>query len=224
MDASDASALARLPLFQDLDPADLAGLAASLRRRRYARAETVFLAGDPGTNLCVVKSGHVKLALTSEDGREVILALLGPGEVFGEMALFDGEPRSADAVATEQTELLLLARDAFVRSLERSPSLAIQVIRVLAQRLRANNQLRQDSALLDVPARLARLILMLAEARKGEQPTTPRLTQSDLAGMAGTTRETLNKWIGLFEDQGLIRRDGGRIVVLEPERLRRRIY
>jgi CRP-like cAMP-binding protein len=220
----DASVLSRVPLFADLDQQDLHRLIDELRPRRYRRGETVFVTGDPGTSLCVVSTGRIKLALSSTEGREVILDMLGPGEVFGELALLDGEPRSADAVAVEASELLLLARDAFLRFLRDRPEVAINLLGVLSRRLRRDAQLVQDVAFLDVPGRLARTILRLASSDEGGMLRTPRLTQSDLAAAAGTTRETLNKFLGIFAEQGLIQWDNGRVTVLDSERLRRRIY
>ena len=154
------------------------------------------------------------------EGREVILDVLGPGEVFGELALLDGEPRSADAVTVEHTELLLLQRDEFVRFLHARPEVAINLLGVLSRRIRRDTQLVQDAAFLDVPARLARTILRLAEPGEDGRPRTPQLTQSDLAAVAGTTRETLNKWLGFFADQGLIQWKDSRVVVLDADRLR----
>jgi CRP-like cAMP-binding protein len=155
--------------------------------------------------------------------------LLGPGDVFGELALLDGEPRSADAVAVEPTELQLLQRDEYLHFLRDRPSVALDLIGILSRRLRRDAEVIQDAIFLDVPARLARTILRLSDAAStvapGEgPPVTPRLTQRDLAGMVGTTRETLNKWLGVFEEQALIRRVTGRIAVLDPAGLRRRIY
>jgi CRP/FNR family cyclic AMP-dependent transcriptional regulator len=220
----DALVLGNVPLFADLDEHDLRELAVEFRPRRYRRGETVFVTGDPGTSLCVVNSGSVKLALTSNEGREVILDMLGPGEVFGELALLDGEPRSADAVCLEASELLLLQRDAFVRFLKDRPGVAINLIGVLSRRLRRDAQLVQDAAFLDVPGRLARTILRLAEPAEDGTTRTPRVTQSDLAAVAGTTRETLNKWLGVFAEQGLITWNDSRVIVTDAERLRRRIY
>jgi CRP/FNR family transcriptional regulator, cyclic AMP receptor protein len=216
--------LKAVPLFAPLSAADLERLGQRLRKRRYGRSETIFATGDPGTSLCLIASGRVKLALTSAEGREAILDLLGPGDVFGELALLDGDPRSADAVAIEPTELLLLARDEFLRFLDERPKVAVAMLSVLSRRLRRDAELLQDAAFLDVPARLARAILRLAASDPDGVTRTPKLVQSDLAGMAGTTRETLNKWLGFYEDQGLIRREEGRLVVLRPDELRRRIY
>jgi CRP-like cAMP-binding protein len=125
---------------------------------------------------------------------------------------------------TEASELLLLERDEFIRFLLERPPVAVQLLGILSRRLRRDTELLQDAAFLDVPARLARTILRLAEEPStGGPAVTPRLNQSDLAGLSGTTRETLNKWLGYFQDQGLIRWEKGRISVLEPRRLRQRI-
>ena len=218
--------LQRVPLFAGLPTDELAELSSRLRPRRYGRNETLCLEGDPGTSLYIIDRGRVKLGLTSAEGREIILDLLGPGDVFGELALLDGEPRSANAVAVESSEVLLLARDDFLKFVEQHPQAALVLLSTLSHWLRRLTTQMQDTAFLDVPARLARTILRLAEAEEAVhgKAITPRLTQTDLAGMVGTTRETLNKWLGFYEDQGLIRRDKHQIVVLRPDKLRSRTY
>jgi CRP/FNR family transcriptional regulator, cyclic AMP receptor protein len=220
----DTNILEIVPLFAGLSPQELADLSTRLRRRRYARGETLFLEGDPGTSLCIVETGRVKLSLTSSEGREIILNLFGPGDAFGELALLDGEPRSANAVAVEASDLLLLARDEFRHFLEHHPQLSLVLLATVSRWLRRLTTQMQDAAFLDVPARLARTILRLAtsEGSANDERVTPNLTQSDLAGMVGTTRETLNKWLGFYEDQGLIRRDRHHIVVVSPDKLRQR--
>jgi CRP/FNR family transcriptional regulator, cyclic AMP receptor protein len=220
----ESSVLEQVPIFAEFDAEALRRLVGELRPRRYRKGETIFVTGDPGTSLCIVENGRVKLTLTSSEGREVILDLLGPGETFGELALLDGEPRSADAVAVEPTTLLLLHRDTFLSFLRERPDVAINLLGVLSRRLRRDAQLVQDAAFLDVPARLARTILRLATEDEGGVLRTPRLTQSDLAAAAGTTRETLNKWLGFYIEQGLIKWDDGRATVVDADRLRRRIY
>jgi CRP-like cAMP-binding protein len=225
----DATLLSRVGLFASLNAADAADLANHLRRRRYARGEAVFLRGDPGTSLYIVESGCIKLGFTSPDDREIVFDLLGPGDVFGELALLDGEQRSADAVAVDTTELLLLQRDEYLRFLSDRPSVALDLIGILSRRLRRDAEVIQDAIFLDVPARLARTLLRLSgavsTATPGEgPPVTPKLTQRNLAGMVGTTRETLNKWLGIFEERALIRRVAGRVAILDPAGLRRRIY
>jgi CRP-like cAMP-binding protein len=213
-------------LFAGLSIDELDELTSRLRPRRYARGETLFLEGDPGTSLCIIDKGRVMLGLTSAEGREIILDLLGPGDVFGELALLDGEPRSANAIAVEASDVLLLARDEFLHFLRQHPQASLVLLSTLSHWLRRLTTQMQDTAFLDVPARLARTILRLAEAEEAVhgKAVTPRLTQTDLAGMVGTTRETLNKWLGFYEDQGLIRRDKHQIVVLRPDKLRGRTY
>jgi CRP/FNR family transcriptional regulator, cyclic AMP receptor protein len=224
--AESKTSLERVPLFAGLPADELRELTSRLRPRRYGRSETLCLEGDPGTSLYIIDKGRVKLGLTSVEGREIILDLLGPGDVFGELALLDGEPRSANAVAVEPSDVLLLARDDFLRFVEQHPQAALVLLATLSHWLRRLTTQMQDTAFLDVPARLARTILRLAEAEEAVhgKAVTPRLTQTDLAGMVGTTRETLNKWLGFYEDQGLIRRDKHQIVVLRPDKLRSRTY
>jgi len=218
-------AVARVPLLQMLAPDELEKLEALLRRRRYRRGQVIFLTGDPGTHLCIVASGRVKLTLTSQEaGREVALDHLGPGDVFGELALLDGEPRSADAIAVEPTQLLLLSRDDFRAFLTSHPAFALDLLADMSRRLRRDAQIIQDAAFLDVPARLARVTLRLAEHGPDDVLRTPPISQSDLAALVLTTRVTLNKFLGLMTDQGLLRWESGRVIVVDKERLERRIY
>jgi CRP-like cAMP-binding protein len=192
--------------------------------RHFGAGDTVFYEGDPGTSLCVIQSGRIKLSLISTSGREVIIDLLAPGDFFGELALLDGEPRSADAVATESTDLLLLQRQDFLQFLEEHPKLCIALLAELSRRLRRDTQLIQDAAFLDVPARIARVILRLAEPQgDAAVRATPRLNQTNLAGLVGTTRETLNKFLGMYQDDGWIRLDRGRIFVLNEDALKSRL-
>lgn len=227
MSVGGSSVLARVPLFAELTSEELDVLSACLRHRRYARGETIFLRGDPGSSLYIVESGRVKIVLSSAEGREFVLALLGPGDFFGELALLDGEPRSADAVAHETSQLLLLQRPDFLRFLDAHPRAAAGLLTVLSQRLRHDAEVLQDVAFLDVPARLARAILQLVEdlgQPSGEGTVVAsRLTQAELAAMVGATRESINKWLGFYERQGLIRWEAGRLTVLKPDGLRKRI-
>ena len=224
----DSSPLAKHGLFAELPAADLRDLSACLRRRRCARGQIIFAQGDPGTSLYVLESGQVKATLATPDGKELVLNVFGPGEVFGEMALLDGEPRSADAVAQEDCQLLVLQREEFVRFLEAHPRVAVSLLAVLSRKLRHTTQQVQDVAFLDVPARLARVLLELSETRGTPTARGPgktfRVTQAELAGMIGATRESANKWLGFYEAQGFIRCRRGQVTVLRPEALRRRVY
>jgi CRP-like cAMP-binding protein len=218
--------LARLALFERFLPEDLDLIAGYMVRTRYARGETIFNRGDPGRAIYFVEEGRVKIVLSSSDGREAILALLGAGEFFGELAVLDGEPRSADAVALEASTLLVLMRQDLRRDLEARPRIAVQLLAALSRRLRAADGIIADAAFLDVSGRLAQALLRLAEpeGQPGESGTliAPRLTQAELAGLVGATRESVVKCLGAFERTGLIRRQGGRITVLRPDDLRQR--
>ena len=154
--------LAQVGLFADLTTAELVGLASLMRPRPYAKDEVIYLRGDPGTAFYVIASGRVKIALTSPDGKELILRRLGPGGFHGELALLDDEPRSADAVATDASVLLVLQRDAFRQFLAEHPDIATKLLGTVSRYLRRNAELIQDATFLDVPARLARILLELA--------------------------------------------------------------
>jgi CRP/FNR family cyclic AMP-dependent transcriptional regulator len=222
--------LGRVGLFSDLSTAELVGLAALMRPRPYAKDEVVYLRGDAGTAFYVIASGKVKIALTSPDGKELILRRLGPGGFHGELALLDDEPRSADAIATEPSVLLVLQRDAFRQFLADHPGVATKLLGTVSQYLRRNADLIQDATFLDVPARLARILLELAGEPGATELPPPgavipdRMKQGELASLVGATRESINKWLGSFEKQGLIRYEKGQITVLRPSGLQQRIY
>src|SRR6266513_1903184 len=221
--------LAQVGLFSDLTTAELVGLASLMRPRPYAKDEVIYLRGDPGTAFYVIASGKVKITLTSPDGKELILRRLGPGGFHGELALLDDEPRSADAVATDASVLLVLQRDAFRRFLAEHPDVAIKLLGTVSQYLRRNADLIQDATFLDVPARLARILQELAGAPGASELPPPgavlpdRMKQGELASLVGATRESINKWLGSFEKQGLIRLDKGQITLLRPTGLKQRI-
>jgi CRP/FNR family cyclic AMP-dependent transcriptional regulator len=221
------AALAQIPLFAELPSGDLTRLGAGLRRRPYAKGAAIFRQGDAGTTLFLIESGWVKIVVTSPEGQEAVFSLLGPGDFFGDLALLDGKPRSADAVAAEESHLLLLERDAFVGAIEESPRLALGLLAALAGRLRYAVEMREDTSFLDVPGRLARILLRLAtvpDQPAGATMAIPiRLTQAELAALVGATRESINKWLKVYEAQGVIRRGGARLTILRPEELRKRI-
>jgi CRP/FNR family cyclic AMP-dependent transcriptional regulator len=221
-------ALADVPLFAGLSEDERVALRGRMRRRRYPRGEVIFLRGDPGSHLYIVDAGTVKIALSSAEGKEMILALLKHGDMFGEFALLDDLPRSADAVALEACEVWLLEQQDFIRFLEERPRASLRLMAALSRRLRATDELVQDAAFFDIPARLASVLLRLAETlgKPGPNGTaiSRRLTQGELAGMIGATRESVNKWLRFYERQGLISTDRGLITVVQPEGLRRRIY
>ena len=221
-----AAALATVPLFAGLPPAELERFGGLTRARDYTRGEVIFLEGDAGTSLCVIATGRVKIVLTGIDGREVVLNVYGPGEFFGEFALLDGEPRSADAVAQEPSRVFTLQRSDFLTFLESHPRAVATLLAVLSRRLRHTTRVVQDATFRDVPARLARVILDLADAHGRPAAAgilvDARLTQTELAQMVGASRETVNKVLRSFERGGVLHFDRGGITIGKPDRLRAR--
>ena len=230
--AADAESLAHLAavgLFGGVSHDDLAPLARSLRRRRYPRGAVIFVEGDPGTTLFIIESGTVKIALSTADGKELVIALLGRGDFFGDMAILDGEPRSADAVAKTDCQLLLLTRQDFLAFLDSHPKVAANLLANLSRRLRHNTTMLQEAAFLDIPGRVASALLHLADREGHPGPDGSVVidsvyTQAELAGHVGATRESVNKWLRYYERQGLIRWGKGAVAILKPEELRNRVY
>jgi len=221
---SSALVLKQTPLFAHLSEAHLARLAGLARTHRYGRERVVFNEGDPGTALYVIVKGRIKISQSSPDGKERALGLLGPGAVFGELAVLDGGPRSADAVVLEDVELLAVPREAFLAFLLEHPQAAMSLLVVLSQRLRRTDQLVSDAAFFDVRGRLARVLLELAQTQGQRESdgafACPQLTQTELASMVGVTRESINKWLRYYERRGTLTRRRGRLVVADPERLK----
>lgn len=228
MRMEDSTALMQVPLFASLRPGELTSLAGRIRRRHFPKGEVIFHRGDAGSVLYIIRSGQVKITLFSEQGQEAVLALLMPGDFFGELALFDGRPRSATAIAVEPTETIALHRDDFLEFIRRHPEVTINMFAVLSSRLRQTDELLEDTVFLDTPARLAKRLLELADTHginteKGTEINL-RLTQQDLANLVGTTRETVNKELKAMRNRGLVAVERGRITILRPAALRRRIY
>ncbi|MDR7414889.1 MAG: cyclic nucleotide-binding domain-containing protein [Armatimonadota bacterium] len=218
--------LARLPLFAGYTAAELAPLAGAVRRRLYHRGEVIFREGDPATGVYLVERGRVRVGFTSTDGRERTLALLGPGEVVGEVPVLDGGVRSADGVAQDDCVVLFVAREDLVGWLRQRPEVALRLIHLLGQRLQAADLQVRDAAFLDVRGRLVRILLRLG-VEQGERQDDgtvlcPRLSQTELAHLIGATRESVNRWLGRFERMGMVRRAGDRWIL--ADRLRRELY
>lgn len=223
----EAPFLMGVPLFAGLDLAELSALSRRLRRRFFYKGEVLFNKEEPGGVLYLVKSGLVRVFMTAEHGHEISLALLSPGEFLGEMALLDDQPRSASAVAMEDTEALTLSREDFLAELAANPRIAEAVIRTLVRRLRQADELVEDLSFLDVYGRVARKLLELAESYGRRTPDGVSieisLTQRDLASLVGATRETINRVMAQYQDMGLIAVQREHITILKPEELKRRI-
>ncbi len=226
MRANAAGALRRCVLFSRVDDDTLARCVDSLRSRRYRRNETIFHQGDPGDSLYVIQSGAVKIVLPDPDGEEgAIIATLGPGDFFGELALLDGEEHSATAVALESTEALVLRRDAFDRLVDEDPNLRRALFAGLVGELRRLTHHVGELHFLNLPGRLARQIVRMARdadpTAAGEIRLSWPYSQSELAAMIGGTRQTVNRLLADFAAQGLIRIEKETLVVPDLDRLER---
>jgi CRP-like cAMP-binding protein len=221
-----AADLARTALFGDLDAAALGDLADRVVSRRYRRGSVVFVQGEQGERCFAIVSGAVKISAYHSDGREAVLAMLGPGDVFGELSPFDEAPRSADATAAEDTELLSLDGGALREAIGRHPQIGLALLRVLSKRLRLANESFQDVAFFDVGGRLARRLAELATTHGVKQDggvlIDMPISQERLAQMIGATRESVNKALAALTRRGLVKRSGRRYVVSDIEELRSR--
>lgn len=212
-----------VPLFASLREEDWEEVVGILNGLCYPRDAYLFFAGDPPAYLFIVWSGRVKLVRHSIDGRDVVLDVLGPGRLIGELAVFEGAPYSQTAQAMEDVAVITIARQDFLALLQRYPSVALAVINELVRRLRVANDLVQSLAVDRVERRIARALLRLAAhngARRDHGLVIPvRLTRQDLADMTGTTVETAIRVMSRFRKQGLIVTQGGRIIIKDPEQL-----
>ena len=208
-------------LFSRFSPAEIERLVSFSHARTYASGEVIFEKGSPGQGLMAVLSGRVRISSPSPEGREIVLNIIHAGEIFGEIALLDGKERTADATAMEACELLILERRDFVPFLEKHPDICLRLIAVLCERLRRTTEQVEDVLFLDLQARLAKTLLHLVDAHG--QPVAngvalgTKLSQRDLANMIGASRESVNRQLSLWEEDGLISRDRGAITILDPE-------
>ncbi|HEY9349751.1 MAG TPA: Crp/Fnr family transcriptional regulator [Acidothermales bacterium] len=218
--------LSRAPLFSALDDDAAAALRASMTEVTLPRGETLFREGDSGDCLYVITDGKIKLGRAATDGRENILAILGPGEMFGELSLFDPKPRTATAVAVVDSTLMSLGHEALDQLLTGRPAVAESMLAALAQRLRRTNESLADLVFSDVPGRVAKALLDLS-TRFGVQAddglhVTHDLTQEELAQLVGASRETVNKALADFASRGWIRLEARAVVINDVDRLSRR--
>ena len=217
--------LAAIPFFAGLDEAALGRVAAGMRSRRFRRGEVIFHLGDPGDALFVIVSGEVKISLPSETGDEAILATLGPGAVFGELALLDGAPRSASATAISAAETVVLPRDRFRELIATEPGVRDALLASIAGELRRLTTHVEELHFLDITGRLAARLVRLSQesgvvvAADGSIRLRHNLTQGDLAAMVGCTRQSVNKLLGQFADDGSIRLEREGIVIIDLDGL-----
>ena len=210
--------LLNVPLFRGLSSEEIEALAKNTTSRQFGRGSTIILAEQEGDAFFIIQKGRVKVSVSREGGKEVILSFLGEGQVFGELSLLDGKPRSADVTAIEVTELIMLRRPDFLRLITEKPSIVIGLLKELASRLRKVDYKIAGLALLDATNRVSKTLLQLA-AEGGERDdrgvlVKNRPTHQQLAQMSGTTRETATRVLKQLEEQGYIECRGRDIMIL----------
>jgi CRP-like cAMP-binding protein len=216
----------RAPLFTALDEAAAVSLRASMDSVKIAKGSILFKEGDEGEHLYVIIDGKLKLGTSSGDGRENLLSILGPGEMFGELSLFDPGPRTSTATAVTDAKLLSLGHEKVIPWLKQHPEVSLQLLTRLSQRLRRTNEAVGDLVFSDVPGRVAKALIDLGD-RFGK--TTPEgllvnhdLTQEELAQLVGASRETVNKALADFAGRGWLKLDGRSVLITDVDRLSKR--
>jgi len=202
----------KLPLFADLDDRELASIVSVAKTRRYAKDDVIFHADESGDVFCLIREGQVKVTMISPEGKEIILAILGPGDFFGEMALLDDEPRSATVIATEPLDLVTIWRSDFLQILAENFSITRKVLAEISRRLRSASNRIESLATMDVYGRLARFFLDLARDQgkvlENGYVAVTRPTHQAIANMIGTSRETVSRLIHDLMRQGLLLSEG----------------
>lgn len=206
------------PLFQGLPLQVTEHLSAYLKTRSVSRGTIIFMKGDPGTGLMGVLSGAVKISVASTEGRDIVLNIIREGDIFGEIALLDGHPRTANATAISECELVILERREFIPFLRSHPDAALKVMQTLCSRLRRTSEQVHDVSFLTLPIRLAKVLLQLS-ANTTACTAAPKLafTQREIGEIVGRSRESTNKQLREWADLGWIRLEWGRITLLKPD-------
>jgi CRP/FNR family transcriptional regulator, cyclic AMP receptor protein len=208
------------PVLGQLAPDQIEHLCSYAQTRRVSRGTTIFKKGDPGDSLFAIALGTVKIDVPSRGGRDAVFGLLQEGEILGEIALLDGQPRTADATAMTDCLLVVIDRHDFVPLLTARPEIALKLIEVLCRRLRQTNEQIEDVIFLDFPARLAKTLLRLSQrARPSPDGRKVTMTQSEIGGIVGLSRESTNRFLRSWQEQGWVELQRGGIVVRAPDAL-----
>jgi len=224
---SSIDLLKQIPLFEAFQPADRNQLASLLRLRLIVKGNTLFRKGDEGTALYIILQGCIKISISGKAGEEVALAILGRGDFFGEMALLDGMPRSADAVALEDSHLYVLNRKDFLSFLIQNEAAVQAILFALSLRLRRTDDLLQEVCFLNLSVRLARRLLELAkkgETGDGGHSYEVRLSHKELSGLFGVTRESISKELRVLRSRGIVSTMRNRILIHDIDALKQRSH
>jgi CRP/FNR family transcriptional regulator, cyclic AMP receptor protein len=225
-DHVDEAVIRKAPIFLGLDSGAADALRASMNLVKLRKGQSLFKEGDDGDHLFVVSSGKVKLGTKSVDGRENLLMILGPGDMFGELSLFDSGPRTATATAVTDSKLLALGQDKVIPWVKEHPEVSLQLLARLASRLRRTNEVVGDLVFSDVPGRVAKALIDLGvkfgDKRSEGLFVNHDLTQEELAQLVGASRETVNKALADFAQRGWLRLEARSVMILDYERLLKR--
>jgi CRP-like cAMP-binding protein len=217
--------LARVPVLADLPPEDLAQISEVAHPRRFAAGEIVFREGDASNTCYIVRSGRARATREHADGRQLALATFGPGDIFGELAMFDDERRSATVEAVEALEVLAILGPDMRRVMERRPQLAIALAAALSRRLRATNERLASQSFQTVQSRVANVLGQLVEQEDaGRSDVSLTVTQAEVAQLAGSSRESASRFLAVLERAGVISQGRGRLTVHDPGALRNYVY
>jgi CRP/FNR family cyclic AMP-dependent transcriptional regulator len=222
MAGAQPSELAKVRLFADLDDETLGNVAERAMERNYPRGQIIFSQGDEGGSLYVLLAGLVKVVITAASGDEMLLTTLRAPATFGELALVDGRPRSASVEVGEPARVLIVSRDAWRELVAAHPQLSDALMRTLASILRRLTDQASDLALLDLPGRVAKMLMRSYEVLGRPSALDMRLTQTDIANMVGGSRQSVNQILGHLASRGYIEARGRIIVIKDPDALRRR--
>jgi CRP/FNR family transcriptional regulator, cyclic AMP receptor protein len=220
-DSEKRSVLRNHYLFSKLSPKHIDSLAACIVGRNIKRNATIFAKGDPGSSLFAVCNGAVRITIPSVDGHDAVLNVIGKGDIFGEMALLDGRPRSADAIAIKDCELFVIERRDFLPLVREEPEIALKLIEILCVRLRQTTEQAENLMFLHLPGRLAKALLRLSEGDGNGRERRVDVTQKDLGNIIGMSRESTNRQLRIWEQNKWVRLERGVIVVLSPKALER---
>ena len=207
------------PVFGALTPKQIEQLSSRARLRRVASGTTLFVKGDPGTALFAIVNGTVKISVPSITGREATFNVLHGGEIFGEIALLDGQMRAADAVTVTDCELMVIERSDFLRFVRAEPMVSIKIIELLCARLRLTSARMEEVVFLDLSARLARFLLRLRDENEASDQNRLAITQHKISEILGTTRESVNKHLQIWVRRNLVAIKRGCIIILAPQTL-----
>jgi CRP-like cAMP-binding protein len=218
--------LKNAPIFEELEERDFAKIGACGVKKDYRKGEVILMEEESGSALFVIVDGEVKVVRVGDDGREVILSILGPSDIFGEMALLDGETRSASVVALDRAELFMIHRKDFLALLHEHPSIAISLLKHLTQRLRRADAMIKSLSLKDAYHRVGYVLLQFADERgrikQGRVEVDNLPVQQEIANMAGTTRETVSRTLGRMEKLKLVNVNGNTIIIQDYEGFRQK--